>query len=230
MSPKAAPAPEKPTPPKTIPPVTDAYRKAHKAYVLASGLLLSWEVIGIKVDPGPKWGIELLSPRAVPLILFALVFYSAYKITIEWMQCHEERRKNLVATLDYWVAHLIAVSGVGISIYQYSAKSQIVDVVEKYFDSPSRFFLLTQVAFFTGVFTEGVRNWRTLRWPGRIGSLIISIPGCFLFGLVLARREHGYRFAATGVLLGIVGPGLIEWFARQARRFYDEILINDRKS
>ena len=75
MSPQAAPAPEsKPTPPKEIPQVTDAYRKAHKNYVLVAGLLASWELIGVTLNTKDKWGVEFKSPAAVPLILFTLVF------------------------------------------------------------------------------------------------------------------------------------------------------------
>jgi len=44
----------------------EAYRKAHKSYVLASGLLASWELLGITLQIKEKWGIKLKSPNAVP--------------------------------------------------------------------------------------------------------------------------------------------------------------------
>src|SRR5437016_12653472 len=96
-----------PAPVKEIPSLSDAYRKAHKSYVLVSGLLASWELIGITLQTKEKWGIELKSPAAVPLILFTLVFYSGYKLIVEWEQCDAERRKHRAAKIDYVVAHLI---------------------------------------------------------------------------------------------------------------------------
>src|SRR5437016_8414800 len=61
-----------PAPVKEIPSLSDAYRKAHKSYVLVAGLLASWELIGITLNTKEKWGVELKSPAAVPLILFTL--------------------------------------------------------------------------------------------------------------------------------------------------------------
>jgi hypothetical protein len=53
--------------------LTGEYRKAQKSYVLASGLLAAWELIGITLDTKEKWGVELKSSAGLPLILFALV-------------------------------------------------------------------------------------------------------------------------------------------------------------
>lgn len=124
-SPALKPKPE-------IPQLIDEYRKAHKAYVLASALLASWELIGITLDTKGRWGIELKSPNAVPLILFTPVFYSGYKITIEWLQCDRERRRNWPARVDFIVAHLIALSAIGIAVFQYLARIQIVDWLNRH--------------------------------------------------------------------------------------------------
>ena len=37
-------------------PVAEAYRKAHKTYVLTSGLLAAWELVGVTLDTKEKWG------------------------------------------------------------------------------------------------------------------------------------------------------------------------------
>ena len=112
-----------------LPPVTDAYRKAHKNYVLAGALLGSWQLIGISIDTKGKWGITLKSPAAVPLILFALVVYFGYKMTVEWLQCDEGRRMHTVALLDFKIAHGIALSAVIIAIFQYTFQKQVLDVI-----------------------------------------------------------------------------------------------------
>jgi hypothetical protein len=108
--------------------------------VVASGLLASWELIGITLQTKEKWGIELKSPAGVPLILFVLVLYSGYKLLIEWTQCDAERRKHLAAKVDYWVAHGIALIAIAISIVQYMTRIQIIDFLNKAQPDPSKSF------------------------------------------------------------------------------------------
>lgn len=128
MSTQIAPIPEPPQP-KEIPQLTDAYRKAHKGYVLTSGLLASWELIGISLDMKGKWGIEFQSPKAIPLILVILVLYCGYKVIIEWLQCDRERRGHPAAKLDYVIAHVIGFGAITILVLQYLLRIQIVDVI-----------------------------------------------------------------------------------------------------
>lgn len=130
--PALVPQPEPtPAPPKEIPELTDAYRKAHKNYVLASGLLTAWELIGITPDT-EKWGFKLQSPTAVPLILFILVFYCGYKMTIEWMQCNRDSRAHSAARIDYRMAHITAFLAIDISIIQALLHIQIADTIIRY--------------------------------------------------------------------------------------------------
>lgn len=230
MSTQAAPAPEpEPTPPKEVPQSTDAYRKAHKSYVLAAGLLASWELIGITLDTKEKWGIELKSPKAVPLILFTLVFYSAYKMTIEWLQCDSERRRNKAARLDFWIAHLIALTAVGISVFQYLARIQIVDWLNKHplpprypteRPSPHEFHFLLQLflvafvafstMFFVVLISEGKEGWKTRGWA-KLLLCVLSIPASVYAVGYLLVHANGYKdyleilaSGGFGILLALV--------------------------
>jgi hypothetical protein len=145
-------------------PVSDAYRKAHKSYVLASGLLAAWELLGITLNTKEKWGIELKSPTAVPLILFTLVSYSGYKMWIEWLQCDREAQNNRAARLDFLIAHLIAASAIIISIVQYLWRIQIVNVIETKVAPQNRVVVgltMTFVALGGWVF---LRWWRFTQW------------------------------------------------------------------
>src|SRR6185437_13020086 len=117
----------------SLPPVTDAYRKAHKNYVLSAALLGSWQLIGITIETKEKWGVSLKSPAAVPVILFVLVVYFGYRMTVEWLQCDEGRRMHRIAVLDYRVAHAIAAVSVSIAIIQYVFERQVIDIVNHYF-------------------------------------------------------------------------------------------------
>jgi hypothetical protein len=218
MSSQPTSSPESEHSPKNVPQLTDAYRKAHKAYVLASGLLASWELIGITLDTKGKWGIELKSPNAVPLILFTLVIYSGYKMIIEWLQCDAEGNK--VAKLDYLIAHSIAVSAVLISGIQYLAKIQIVDFLSRPFYSPEERVPIEQILFFgivvsVAVCVGGIRAWKNFGWLKRIIT-ILSIPsGLYvvmaLLGAVAGHRKYWATLAAValGAILALLPRFLV---------------------
>jgi len=124
-------------------PLTEAYRKAHKSYVLSSGHLAAWELIGITLETKEKWGIELKSPTAVPLILFTLVIYSGYKMTVEWLQCDPVSRRHPAARVDFRIAHMIALMAIAISLAQYLWRIQIVEIANRWFlkTAPDIFFV-----------------------------------------------------------------------------------------
>ena len=209
MSSQPTSSPEPEHSPKDVPQLTEAYRKAHKAYVLASGLLASWELIGITLDTKGKWGIELKSPNALPLILFTLVIYSGYKMIIEWLQCDAEGNK--VAKLDYLIAHSIALSAILISGIQYLAKIQIVDFLSRPFASPEQRVPMEQILFFgivvsVAVCVGGFSAWRDF---GRLKRIItiLSIPcGLFVVMVLLAAvTGHGKYWAVlTAIGLGSI--------------------------
>lgn len=211
--PTLSPEPERS--PKDIPQLTDAYRKAHKAYVLASGLLASWELIGITLDTKGKWGIELKSPNAVPLILFTLVFYSAYKMTIEWLQC--KAGGNKVAKFDYWIAHLIALSAILISAVQYLTKIQIVDFLGRPFYTPEQRVPVEQILFlgivvFVAIGVGGVSAWKNFGRLRRIMT-ILAIPFGLYLVIALLRAVAGHRRYWT-VLTAVAVGAILAWLAR----------------
>jgi hypothetical protein len=176
---------------KEVPALTDAYRKAHKSYVLVAGLLASWELIGITLNTKEKWGVELKSPAAVPLILFTLVFYSGYKMTIEWLQCDAERREHFAVKLDYWVAHSIGAVAVGISVVQYLWRVRATDVIlGNHF---GRIIIWTSSVWF--VFISAfilITNWRMAdrmkRWKLSL-SVAIVVIGAAGAGLVVSKKS-----------------------------------------
>jgi hypothetical protein len=209
MSSQPTRSPESERSPKDVSQLTDAYRKAHKAYVLASALLASWELIGITLDTKDKWGIELKSPNAVPLILFTLVFYSGYKMVIEWLQCEAEGNK--VASLDYWIAHLIALSAILISVVQYLAKIQIVDFLGRPFYRPEQSVPVEQILFLgiavsVAVGIGGIGAWKNFGWLKRIIT-ILSIPIGLYLVMALLGAVGGHRrywTALAAIALGAI--------------------------
>ena len=107
------------------PALTEHYHKARKPYGLSSGLLLLWAVVGIELEPTPleNLKIKLLSPEAVPVILFFLVLYFGLRFTIEWSQCDSYRRKFRATQIDFYTAHLLGL--VSVSIYAIQRASTI---------------------------------------------------------------------------------------------------------
>lgn len=199
--------------PREVSQLTDPYRKAHKLYVLFSGLLASWELIGISLDTKDKWGIELKSPKAVPLILLTLMLYSGYRTIIEWLQCGPERNK--VARLDYWVAHSIALGAIIISVVQYLTKIQIVDLLGRPFHLPEQRVFLEQILFLgiiisVAVTVGGIRAWKNF---GRVKRIITALSIPFSIYLVLAvlgavGGNRRYWMALSAIAVGAILPVL----------------------
>lgn len=102
--------------PTTPPPLSDHYHQARKQYSLVSGILLAYVLVGIKFpDNGkiiPSAEVALKTPDALPLIFIALLAYFAYRITIEWNQCHEQRCAFLASKIDFYVAHALGILAV----------------------------------------------------------------------------------------------------------------------
>jgi uncharacterized membrane protein len=178
---------------ESTPEVTKAYQTAHKNYVLVAALLGSWQLLGITVETKDKWGITLKSPSAVPLILFALVVYFGYKVTIEWLQCDERRRKNPAALLDFRIAHIIAVVSISISLVQYVLQRQLLDVLARLIPTAERHLMLAGMMIGAGLSKLVPMLWN---WPkneshsSRVwfavamtvsASMIIAVPLSFLY-------------------------------------------------
>lgn len=125
---------------ESAPALTEHYHKARKLYALSSGLLLLWELVGIELDPTPieSLKVKLLSPEAVPTVLFLLVFYFAFRFIIEWSQCDRHRRKFLASRVDYYAANVVGL--VAVSIYAFQQASTI-----RFYDYLARFPIASQL-------------------------------------------------------------------------------------
>lgn len=213
-----------PEPPKEIPELTDAYRKAHKSYVLASGLLASWELIGITIQTKEKWGIELKSPAAVPLILFTLVIYSGYKTTIEWWQCNPDRKKHPAAKWDYRIAHTIASAAIVISFIQYLLHIQIVDVLVHH----RLRTLIVTVFIGAGLATAALGK---IRSHGDLRVSLIALGSILTLAPVLSLLVDGLitrnvkTIASTCAALGLATAGYVYALRRQRNNEYRRLQV-----
>jgi len=179
-----------------------------------SGLLASWELVGITLNTKDKWGIELKSPAAVPLILVTLVVYSGYRLTIEWLQCDQSRRDHPAVKIDHRVAHGIAGMAIGVLLAQSVWRIQIADVLVRDANQNS-FYLGLCVAFLIAYFRRSVQNWRkTSRWQWRrIRDVsIVSVTFLATITMALLTLKGGFQHFAVACLFGAVAGALVEAF------------------
>jgi len=199
---------------KIISRLTPDYRKAHKNYVLVAALLASWELIGIKLDTASKWGVELLSPNAVPLILSILVFYFGYKVVIEWKESDDGRsRKSTVARFDYSLSHIIGASAILVGLVQYLTKIRIAD----YIAAHATFWQTTILVFYA---VNGasmglvLRNRQLLRNRQRLGRFWRIAVAMLVASVILGYLFKGWRGivgAVSVIILLIVVSNLMLW-------------------
>ena len=114
---------------ETVPEFSESYAKAHKAYGLASALLLAWELVGVDFGPSPfeSLRITLKSPEAVPYVIVALVVYFGFRITVEWFQSDSRRRAAPASKIDFAVAHLIGICSLTLFAIQTALRFQLAN-------------------------------------------------------------------------------------------------------
>ncbi len=188
-----------------IPQVTDAYRKAHKSYVLMSGLLAAW-AFGITLNTKDKWGIELQSPVAGPVILALLVFYSGYRLMVEWHQCAPERRNDWWARLDNWIAHGIGVTAVAVAGVQYLLQIGFIDLLNQYARTPAANVVFAAIplgacAGFT--FVQGLNKHSKV--TRLLAAALISLLLAFLIPVAIRHHQIGDFVIGTTIGLGLSG-------------------------
>jgi hypothetical protein len=202
-----------------IPQVTDAYRKAHKSYVLMSGLLAAWALIGITLNTKDKWGIELQSPVAVPVILALSVFYSGYRLIVEWHQCAPERRNDSWARLDNWMAHGIGVTAVAVAGVQSLSRIRFIDLLNQYSRTPGADVVFATIIL--GLFA-GFTIVEGLRQDSKVKRLLAMALISMLLFVLTPYAVHSHQFGQ--LMIGtIIGLGLSGLFLMVAVRGHKNI-------
>ena len=109
-------------PEAVIPSLSDQYHKARRQLMLWSGILFTWELVGIDFEKMKSVGgnigalsSALKSPQAVPWVLLILIIYFSYRVVIEWSQCNLARRSKIASKIDYRMSLIVAI--VAISLY-----------------------------------------------------------------------------------------------------------------
>jgi hypothetical protein len=104
--------------------------------MLWAGVLFVWELIGIDLEKAKAAGgnfggavSAIKSPQAVPWVLLILVGYFIFKVTVEWYQCDENRRRVRVAKIDYISALVVSLIAYALYVVQVVSRIQFADFV-----------------------------------------------------------------------------------------------------
>lgn len=206
-------------------PLPESYHKARRSYGLFAGLLIAWELIGIELQQAPfsDFKVAFKSPEAAPFVLVALVLYFMFRITVEWHQADAVRRTMKVSKIDFRVAHFLAVTALGIFLFQRLLNLQIADLVA----GNNKLVPVMFSAFIVGFISVaaarvlilwwqiGVR-WRRLTHFLRIAFLFLSVSIMLklVYDTPLYRHESLLLFAsiAAGVATNVALKTLVDGF------------------
>ena len=195
--------------------LSSEYHKAHKQLMLWATILFIWEFVGVNLDEAKDAGgnigpivAAIKSPQAVPWVLLILVFYFLFKCSVEWAQCHVDRRRILFARIDY-VAALI-VSGAAITLYVGQTISNVqfanaLQTPQKMRSTFAGIMIAAGVAIDALALVQGYVHRRTV--PRRAYLLLIPLP---LIALVYVWRVWRTGGLVWGfALLGMVVAGVL---------------------
>lgn len=211
--------PVKPTRPTRDPSaLTPEYHKAHKQLMLWSAILFIWELVGVDLgkakDAGGYVGpvvTALKSPQAVPWVLLALVIYFLIKCSIEWGQCHLDRRRIRFARIDFFGAWFVALAAIALYIGQTISRAQFADLIS---GSPARSFMV-------GASWVVPLTLVLIRRPSdRFDYLLLTIMSLVIVAFSVAQVYVGFRWGASviGLTSGVVVVAAFVVTIKQLRR------------
>ena len=91
--------------------LSDVYRKARRNSVVISSLSIAWSLSQINIKSFLSFG-EINENSSVLIILLALVLYSIFRMSIEYLMQDRRVRRWKLAKIDFSVAYYIAVFSV----------------------------------------------------------------------------------------------------------------------
>ena len=100
---------------RAIPELTAAYHHARHLLAFVSGLLLTWDYIGLRLAGGAREGLFGLKlfiarPDVIPNAILILGFYGALRLGVEWWNCDPVRRDTTASIVDCAVTYMLFVA------------------------------------------------------------------------------------------------------------------------
>lgn len=178
--------------------------------MLWAGILFVWELVGVDLNKAVATGgnigtivNSIKSPQAVPWALLILVLYFLFKCSIEWAQCHVDRRRVLFARIDFVSAWFLSVAAIALYIGQAISHVQFADLLQDPNKRwPLAFGVVSGIFFVMGIFLLSVERFR----PGfeAYVALVLGIAPFILGFIILKVTGIPLRWAywLIGVSLG----------------------------
>jgi len=212
--------------------LSSEYHRAHKQLMLWSAILFIWEFVGIDLEQaksaeGYAGAVvkSLKSPQAVPWVLLILVVYFLFKCSVEWAQCHVDRRKVRFARVDFISALLVSGAAIALYVGQTISRLQFANVVAEAgrFNSISLGWALglalgMLIAFALGSYLR--KRWYFTGMSGRRRPMLVAFIAAPIMTLTLAitmlvRQRVNWIFVLVGLIVGIpLGIAMILWMAK----------------
>jgi hypothetical protein len=205
---KPVSTPKPPPHPKDLSP---EYHKAHKQLMLWATIMLIWELIGVDLskakDAGGNIGpivTALKSPQAVPWALTGLVIYFMFKCSVEWAQCHVERRKVRFARIDFISAWIVSTAAITLYVGQAISRVQFADFLQN-----SNRALSSVIGLGSGMLLSlGLQVFRRTRQHGRIAMFGLSgiavINGLLVLPVYAFIFRINWKWTAVGFILAVL--------------------------
>lgn len=163
----------------------DAYRTSRRNLIIASALLIAWDLFGLRWGPYIKNYIEIGADneRIAPLLTIILIFFFAFRTSIDWINTSSDFRSRRINMFDFFIAHIIGIVAL-LSWRQnyswsiiFSEKSAILQIIEDDLGrmiGVSIFLLLTLTGILYTVYRGGFyRQPELLRDALVIGPILV---------------------------------------------------------
>ena len=118
--------------------LTDAYHKARRLLALFSGILISWEYVGISLGdatskvasatlPIANTPINIRNPEVFPVVILTLVLYFAFRLAVEWNQCDKRRTALFASQVDLIASYLLSGGAILLYVLQQTFPFRLAD-------------------------------------------------------------------------------------------------------
>jgi hypothetical protein len=214
--------------------LSQEYHKAHKQAMLWGVVLFIWELVGVDLEKAKEGGgnlgtiiSSLKSPQAVPWVLLALAAYFLFKCSIEWGQCHVDRRKVLLARFDFMSAWLLSVAAIALYLGQRISRVRFADLLQR-----NRSLAIGLIVGAVS-YTIGSRLWEVLfAWKDGTGKplggrkLLLGFGFFFLGALLLLVilvsivAGQPIRVMAMAIAVGYV----FAWLTQKAGKLAERVI------
>jgi hypothetical protein len=193
--------------------LTSAYHDARHLLAFLSGLLLTWDYLGLRFEGAPEGVLGLKAfikyPDAIPNAILILACYAALRVGIEWWQCDETRRDTTASIVDCGFSYFLFVAAVtGYILRRFQAdfsRLTIIGVAIGVLIAPL-FVLLLRLPQANDKWVEGITRPTTrLLWTMLSGSGVAALTGTAI-GLALDLQPSVILGVPIGAALaGIAG-------------------------